>query len=377
MDDGLTLVHIRGIEIRLSWSVVVIVALVTWSLAVNTLPDLAEGYGDGAYWGVAALLAVALLAGLVAHELGHSIIAAREGVGVSSITLWMFGGVARLESQPKTARSAGRIAIAGPAVSSAIGVAALAVAPLFDGLTAAAIAWYGVINLALAVFNLLPAFPMDGGRMYQAWWWARTQDQDDATRRAVSLGRTMGAIMIGLGALEALSGAAVGGVWLILIGWFVREAARAELDQITILDPLGKLRVTQVMTADPESVVEADSLESFVSDSVLGGRHTTYPVVSAGGLAIGLVNLDAVRTIDRERWATTTVGEVTSPLADVLTIDVTASVADVMQLMAGDPRRRTLVFDGTRLAGIVAPADLARLVAAVQLAGPDAFVKAS
>ncbi len=373
MDTGLTLVHIRGIEIRLSGSVVVIVALVTWSLAVNMLPEVAEGYGDGAYWSVAALLAVALLAGLVAHELGHSIVAAREGVGVSSITLWMFGGVARLESQPKTARSAGRIAIAGPAVSAAIGVAALAVEPLFDGLTAAAIAWYGVINLALAVFNLLPAFPMDGGRMYQAWWWARTQDQDDATRRAVSLGRTMGAIMIGLGALEALSGAAVGGVWLILIGWFVREAGRAELDQVTILDPLSKLCVAQVMTADPESVVETATLDSFVSHSVLGGRHTTYPVVAVEGHVVGLVNLQAIRSVDRERWAQTTVGSVATPLAEVATIDVAASVADVMELMAGDARRRTLVFDSTRLVGIIAPADLTRLVAAVQLAGPEAF----
>ncbi len=373
MDEGLTLTRIRGIDIRLSWSVVIIVALVTWSLAIDTLPDLAEGYSDGAYWGVAALLAVGLLAALVAHELGHSIVAAREGVGVSSITLWVFGGIARLESQPSTAGSAFRIAGAGPAVSAVIGVISLAVAVAFDGLAAAAIAWFGVINLILAVFNLLPAFPMDGGRMYQAWWWARTRDQEDATRRAVSLGRTIGAIMIALGAIEALSGAAVGGVWLILIGWFVREAGRAELDQVTVLGPMGAVGVTEVMTGDPDTVIATDSLEAFVSESVLGGRHTTYPVVAADGSVVGLVNLQAVRTVDRERWPATTVRDVATPVEEVLTVDVTASVADVMERMGVDPRRRTLVFDDARLVGIVAPADLARLVTAVKLAGLDAF----
>jgi Zn-dependent protease len=373
MNEGFTLTHFREIEIRISWSVLVIVALVTWSLGNNVLPELADGYRDTEYFLVAAGLAVAMLVGLVAHELGHSLVAAREGVRVSSVTLWLFGGLAQLEERPANPRSAGRIAIAGPMVSALIGVIALSAAAGFDGLAAAAIGWFGVINLALAVFNLLPAFPMDGGRIYQSWWWQRTGDELAATQRAAALGQRIGAVLIGLGVLQALFGGTVGGIWLAMIGWFVREAARAELEQVTVVGPLGDVPITEVMTSHPERVLENASLESFVSEMVLGGRHTTYPVMTPDGDLTGLVSLEAVRSVDRTLWESTTVGAVATSLGDVATIDLDSSVADALLVADRTGRSRTLVLDGDRLVGIVAPADLARLIGALHLAGRGAF----
>jgi len=251
--DGFLLGRVRGIEIRANWSVLVIVGLVTWSLADGVLPEAIEGYSTAEYWTAAGLLAVAFMLGLVAHELGHSLVAATEGVKVTGITIWMFGGVAQLGSSPETPRAAMRIAAAGPAVSVAIGVVALAFSLAFGGLVGVAVGWYGAINLLLAFFNLLPAFPMDGGRLFQAWLWSRSGDEVDATQRAAAVGHTIGGALVILGILEALvAGATVGGLWLMLIGWFIREAAKAEANRAMIENPLQKVPVTDVMTADPE-----------------------------------------------------------------------------------------------------------------------------
>jgi Zn-dependent protease/predicted transcriptional regulator len=369
MDSGFLPGRVRGIDIRVNPSVLIIVGLVAWSLADGLLPEFAEGYSTGEYWLAAVVLAVALLGGLLAHELGHSLVAAREGVEVTSITLWMFGGVARLSSSPKTSQSAIRIAAAGPAVSATIGFGALVVSAFLSGLVGVGVGWYGAMNLMLAAFNLLPAFPMDGGRIYQAWLWARSGDETGATRRAAAVGHTIGGVLVVLGLLEVLFAGAVGGVWLALIGWFVREAAKAEVQRVVVEGPLTTIPVTDVMSSAPQCVFAESSVESFVEELVLGGRHAAYPVVRQDGAVMGLITLKAVRALDRGVWASTPIETTATPLDRVPVVAPTSTVAVLLAEMGHIPEGRALVMEDDRLIGIVSPSDIARLVTAVELSG--------
>lgn len=231
MRESLRLGTLAGIPVGLHWSIGLIAALLTVSLAGTILPATAPGYAGIAYL-VAALATTGLfLASIVAHELGHSVVAENNGVGVRGITLFALGGVAKLDSEPRSPGVAARIALAGPAVSVAVGVAALALAALGGAAGASALAvaglgWLGLVNLVLAVFNLLPALPLDGGRVLQAALWKRQGDQHRATITAATVGRYIGWTIVFLGVWQLSQGGA--GLWTAVIGWFVVATARAE-----------------------------------------------------------------------------------------------------------------------------------------------------
>ncbi len=231
MRDSLRFGSINGITIGVHWTIAIVAALFTLALSGGILPAFAPGYSSGAYTAMALVTAVLFFASIVAHELGHSLVAQRNGIGVSGITLFALGGVAKLESEPTEAGAAARIALAGPAVSVAIGVGGLAAGALAGALglptlVAAGLAWLGIINLGMAVFNMIPALPLDGGRTLQAYLWHRKGDREEATISAAKLGRFLGWGMIAFGLWQFLSGGA--GLWFILIGWFVSSGARAE-----------------------------------------------------------------------------------------------------------------------------------------------------
>ncbi|MEM9614512.1 MAG: site-2 protease family protein [Actinomycetota bacterium] len=231
MRDSLRFGSINGITIGVHWTIAIVAALFTLALSGGVLPAFAPGYTSGAYMVMALVTAVLFFASIVAHELGHSLVAQRNGIGVSGITLFALGGVAKLESDPKDAGSAARIALAGPAVSVAIGVGGLVAGVLAGALglptlVAAGLAWLGIINLGMAVFNMIPALPLDGGRTLQAYLWHRSGDRDVATISAAKLGRFLGWAMIAFGLWQFLNGGA--GLWFALIGWFVTAGARAE-----------------------------------------------------------------------------------------------------------------------------------------------------
>ncbi len=358
--------RIRGIEIRVNWSVFLIGALVAWSLADGILPEAVEGYRTGEYWAAGIVATVAFFAALVGHEMGHSLVALDEGVNVETITLWLFGGVAQLERSPASPRSALRIAAAGPAVSAAIGLVAIAAAAAFGGLVGATLAWFGVINIALAVFNLLPAFPMDGGRLYQAWLWRRSGDERAATRKAAELGHRIGGALVVLGLLEVLLGGTIGGFWLVMVGWFVREAARAELHHVEVELPLRSIPVSEVMTTDPVRVGPDTSMTDFISGALLGGRHAAYPV-TRGDELVGLITLTQVQGLDPEHRGATIVADVATPLDGLVTVEPTTAVSELLNRFGQSQDRRALVVEGGRLVGIVAPSDITRLVTVMEL----------
>lgn len=368
--DGFLIGRVRGIDLRINWSVMVIAVLVTWSLADSVLPEFAEGRSERAYWVAAAVTAVAFFVSLVAHELGHALVAGSEGVAVERITLWLFGGVAQLGQEPESPRAALRIAAAGPIVSATIGIVAVAAGAMLDGLPKVAVMWLGVMNLVLMAFNLLPAYPLDGGRIYQAIAWKRTGDRAGSTARAANAGLTVGAILVGIGILEILVGAFVGGVWLMLIGWFLREAARAERREATIGGQLAAMPVARIMTPEPLTVRADVSLQDFVAGVFFGGRHAAYPVVGADGRVAGLITLDLVRNAPGGAHATATVGDLAVALDDVLVVAPATSVSELQHEMAVGRHRRALVFDEEDLVGIISPSDVARLITVVELAVP-------
>jgi len=358
--------RLAGIEIGAHWTWLLIVGLVVWSLAAGVFPDAAPGQAPGAYLLMAVVAAALLFASLLAHELGHALAARRDGVPIDGITLWVFGGVARFRAEPPSAASELRIALAGPAVSLLIGAAALAfaaAAALPDAVDAV-IAWVGTVNLALLVFNLIPAFPLDGGRVVRAVLWQRTGDAVRATRWAAAGGRGFGAAFVAAGFVLAVVGGSLSGVWLALIGFFVMSAAEAELQLVETEAALTGLRVGDVMVRRPVTVAPDLPLDRFFEDVFLRHRHTAYPVVADDG--IGLVSYRDALATPRERWAVTRVADRMVPADRVLVLDADQPLADAFRALAADGLHRALVRDAGGFAGLLSVTDAARVLEATE-----------
>lgn len=371
VETSIRLGRIAGITVGLNWSVLVIAGLLCWGLAADTLPYYAEGYGPAAYW-TAAVVAVGLFfASLVAHEFGHSLVARHHGVVVREITLWMLGGVAKLEGQSGRAADELRIAVAGPAVSVALGVTSgilaggleLAGAPT---LIVAVPAWLASINIILAVFNLIPAFPTDGGRVLRALLWLRSGDQLAATRTAASVGRMAGWGMVGLGVLLTTGGGGVGGVWFALIGLFLVFASGMEATMTEEQLLLGGLRVADVMTPHPITAPADLSVHDLLEHYVLRHHVSAYPLVDEWGAPVGLVTLAHVRRVPPGARQEVAARQVATPLEAVPCAGPGDAFADLLPRLASVPEGRALVLDRGRLVGIVSLADVRR---AVDLAG--------
>jgi Zn-dependent protease/CBS domain-containing protein len=360
--------RIAGIEIGAHWTWLMVVALVVWSLAVSVFPAENPDLSPAAYLLMALVAALLFFASLLAHELGHAVQARRDGVVVDGITLWVFGGVARLAGEPPTAGAELRIALAGPAVSLLIGVVLLAAAmvvPLpaaVDGV----VYWVGSINLALLAFNLLPAFPLDGGRVVRALVWWRNGDLARATEWAAAGGRTFAVAFIAAGFVLAVFTASLSGLWLALIGFFLLGAAESELQLVRSRRVLGGLRVADVMVRDPVAVPADVSIQRFFDDVFLRHRHTAYPVVDGG--PIGVVSFRDVLSTPREQWTTVRVRDRMRPLGRTRVVDAQSDLATVMPQLLEDDLHRALVRDDGRLIGLLSVTDAARVLEALETA---------
>ena len=253
MGDDIKLGRVAGFPLAMNWSVLVIATLLTWSLADGSFPHDAPGHSAATYWLAGGAAAVVFFGSLLAHELSHAFVARRNGVEVRGVTLWLFGGVADLGGEPETPGADYRIAAAGPATSLGLAVGFVGLAAALQTLGTAhlvvvAARWLSAVNLMLGLFNLLPGAPLDGGRILRAYLWQRDGDRAGATAIAARAGIAVAYGLIGLGLLEVLTGASVGGLWLVFIGWFIRSAARAEAADVFRRQPLEKLRVRDVMT---------------------------------------------------------------------------------------------------------------------------------
>jgi len=289
--------RIDGITVGAHWSVAVILVIITQVLAVSLLPAAYPHERGALYWTVAVIAAVLFLASLLAHELAHALVARRCGVKVRSITLWALGGVTELAGEPPTAAADFKIAFAGPATSLACGAIFYGVAAAIHAAGGPAIAvdtavWLAVENGFLAVFNLLPGAPLDGGRVLRAVLWRIHGDREWAERAAGRCGQVLGAIIVALGLTEVLgtrsAGDSVDGLWLMLIGWFLISAAAAETRAAAARAALAGVRVADVMTPHPESAVAWQSVAGFAGVAARS-RQDAFPVVGSGGELSGIV----------------------------------------------------------------------------------------
>jgi Zn-dependent protease/CBS domain-containing protein len=352
--------RIAGIRIGVNWSWLVVFALIVWSLASAVFPDQNPGLSDGTYIGMALVAALLFFASILLHELGHAIQARREGMEIEGITLWLFGGVAQFRGMFPSAWAEFRIAIAGPLVTLVLGVFFMAVALAtkmteeIDGVAA----WLGYINLFLLLFNLLPALPLDGGRVLRAVLWAARDSFDWATRVAGNIGRGFGFLLIAGGIAMFVFANSFSGAWLAFLGWFLLGAASSELRYLSARDALSGLRVRDLMVRDPTTVPRELSLGRFMDEVVLAHRYTTYPVTD-NGRAVGLLPFKCVAEVPRAEWDARTVEDCMLPRDRVPVLDEDDELVDVVSELGESPGRG-LVLDGEQLVGLLSISDVAR-----------------
>jgi Zn-dependent protease len=366
--------RIAGVRIGVNWSWLIVFALIVWSLAAAVFPSQNPGFSDGEYIAMAVVAALLFFVSLLLHELGHALQARRDGVEIEGINLWLFGGVAQFKGGFPSAGAEFRIAIAGPLVSLALGILFVVVAA-FAGLPNAVdgvVAWLGFTNLILLAFNMLPALPLDGGRVLRSALWHFRGDLQWATWVASGVGRGFGFLFIGLGVFMLIVEGAFSGAWLAFIGWFLLQAATAEARYVATKQALDGLRVRDLMIREPVTV-EADlSLGQFMDDIAWSRRYTTYPVLERGR-PIGLLAFRSVASVPRDEWNTSRVRDTMIPREEVPELDEDEPAIDALAELSASEVNRGLVVDGERLAGFISITDLAR---ALEVGRPSRPIRA-
>jgi Zn-dependent protease len=441
MTETFRLGRIGGVRVGVNWSVLVVFALIAYGLAGQRFPAAYPGQGLAAYVTAGLLTAVVFFASLLAHELAHALVARRNGVSVEGITLWLFGGVAKLQGEADDPAAELRIAGVGPLVSLALGVLfgglVMLLRPIVGavgagggggaaGLVLGALFWLAAINVALAAFNVIPAAPLDGGRLLRALWWRLSGDRVTATRRATQAGQVFGWALIILGLWGFLVGQAFGALWLALIGWFLLGAATMEGRQAAVSSRLAGVRVGAIMTPAPATVPADMPVADFLAEVLPRHRHSSFPVlghappgatgsgqapgetapragatetapgetapgetapgetapgegpgegtpgrpVADGAQPRGLVTLDQIRQVPQAQRASTPVGAIACPLEDVARATPDEQVVDLLPRLTAKTGRRALVVEDGRLVGIVSPRDVSREIERRELTVP-------
>lgn len=363
--SGVTLFKIFGFEIRVDLSFVLIAVLIGGSLASGYFPAVHEGLPATTYWLLGLFAVLGIFASIVLHELGHSLVARRFGIEMRGITLHMFGGAAELEDEPTSATAELVVAAAGPATSlalagvlrlAAFGAAGLSTAELPIEML---LRYLAGLNLVLAIFNLLPAFPLDGGRILRAILWMRDGDHDRATRLATRVGAGLGFGLAALGVMQILGGRLGDGLWTILIGFFIRSAAIASGLDLAARRMLGDAAVARFMTANPVTVPVGMAVSHFVEEVVYRTRHDTYPVIDGAMRPRGLVAVGALSTLPREAWPSTAVMEIAERIEAEETVAPEMPARAALDRMRKSGRSRLLVVDDAgRLVGLLTLKDL-------------------
>ncbi|MGA7989613.1 MAG: site-2 protease family protein [Candidatus Dormiibacterota bacterium] len=367
MNIGVPLGRIAGIKVTADWSVLVIAALVTWGVAGAAVPGDAHGTPSWLAWVVGASVAVLMIASLVAHELGHAIVARRRGMTVDGIRLWLFGGVAQMNGDWMTGRTEVVVAAIGPVITlviSAIAVGATWLLMLVGAppLVVVVAEWVAAINLLVLVFNLIPAFPLDGGRILRGFIWMRTNNRTSATVGAARAGRIFAVLLAGLGVLDLFFFDPVGGLWLMLIGWFLDSAARGEAQGELARHALEGVLVGDVMSKDPVIVPSWITVELLVEQYVMGHQFTSFPTHSIDGRIDGLVTMRGIKQVRPQQRKDRRAIDIAIPIDRVPVARRDEPITDLLKRIGNASDGRALVYDAGTLVGIVSPSDIARLL---------------
>ena len=378
MKSSIKLGKVAGIRVGLHYSWFIIAALIAFSLG-EEFHQTNPSWGPDRIWGTALFTAVLFFVTLLLHELSHSLVAQAHGMKVKEITLFALGGVSQIESEAPDAKTEFWMAIAGPAASLIIGFGCLALAAALGwhpwskpqtGVTAVLV-WLGYINVLLGVFNMIPGYPLDGGRVFRAIVWAVTKNVDRSTRIAARIGQLVAFLFIFYGVWSFFRGAGFDGLWMAFIGWFLLEAAQSSYAQVEITAAFQGMRVSKVMSRDGAAVSPSVSLRELVDNYVLTGGQRCF-AVEDGGHFMGLITLRDVGLVPREQWDSTTTREAMRPAEELHTVTPDTPVLDALKLMTtNDVNQLPVVANGT-LQGIVSRSHLMQLLQAhsdLQLSG--------
>lgn len=368
MKAQIRLGRIFGIEIGLHYSWLIIAFLITMSLAGHFRTHNPD-WGDGLSWLIAVVTALFFFAGIVIHELSHAVVAKSRGLPVRSITLFALGGVAQIEKEPEDAKTEFWIGLIGPITSLVLGVICLVVAyalgwtpPEFPARPLPAmLMWLGYINIMLGVFNLIPGFPLDGGRVLRAIVWWIVGDAKRATTIAARIGQFIAFGMIILGIFRFFSGAGFGGLWLAFIGWFLLSASRESYAQVALTESLRRVRVADVMSRDYPTVDGHTNLQTFVEEHLVRtGRR--FFVVTINGQAEGVITPNQVSAIERNRWPYTTVDKAMLSLGETRAVAPDAPVNEALEVMANEDLNQLPVVASGKLAGLISRRHILQLL---------------
>jgi Zn-dependent protease len=364
---SMKLFRLFGFQVYVDASWLIIAALVTWSLAVGYFPGRLPSLTTEQYWAMGAAGAMGLFFSIVFHEMCHSLVARRFGLNMRGITLFIFGGVAEMEDEPASAKVEFFMAIAGP-ISSFVLAGLFAILALqgagfgWPRPVNAVLSYLATLNALLAVFNLLPAFPLDGGRVFRSALWAWKGRLKWATRVASSLGSSFGVLLIVVGMFSVFRGNFIGGMWWVLIGIFLRGAAQASYRQLLLRRALEGEPVRRFMTPDPVTVPNWISLREFVEDYVYKYHFKMFPAVSDGAL-LGCADATLLRGISRDEWDRHSVQEILRPCSQQNTIGPGMDAVQALAIMKRTGSSRLMVVENGRLVGIVALRDLVEFLA--------------
>lgn len=351
---------VMGIPIRVHFSWFIIFGLITWSLSTRYFPKAAPELPVAAYWIKGTVAALLLFASVAFHELAHSFISRRYHIPIASITLFIFGGVAQLKAEPPHPKAEFRIAIAGPISSFLLSAVFFLIAINVAGGPAALFSYLARINFILGAFNLIPGFPMDGGRVLRAILWSRTKDFFRATQRAANIGQAIALFFLFFGLFSVFTGSP-GGLWLLLLGWFLYMAAQASQQQATLQEMLSGIKVRDVMARDIVTVPSSISIDETIDNYFLkyGYGYGGFPVMDDGKF-LGIVTLKEIKDVPRKDWAVTKVFDIMTPHNKKWEITPDSEVIRALELMITENKGRIIVMENEKVVGLITRNGIAR-----------------
>jgi Zn-dependent protease/CBS domain-containing protein len=368
--NAVQLFEIFGFKLKVDPSWLLIATLIVWSLSTSYFPEVVSGQTATLYTVLGIIAMLGMFASLILHELSHSLVARSYGLKVGGITLFIFGGVAELEEEPHDPKSEFLIAIAGPLMSLLLAALFYLASAMTGGgadisLAGAVLGYLALINLVLALFNLVPAFPLDGGRMLRAVIWGVTRDLLRATGIASRIGSAFGLFLMLTGGLAVFTGGGIGGFWQILIGFFILNASNGSYQNLLVKAALRGKTAASLMSEQVHTVEADTSIADLVDNIMLRYGVSFVPVVS-GDVLIGYVDTAAVRSVDKADWASRQVSDIMLAVKTDATVAPDAPLNAVFKRMASSTRRKLMVVDGQRLVGVISLSDLMHHLAVEQ-----------
>ena len=359
--------RIFGIAVDLDYSWFLVFGLLTWVLAVSYYPAEFKNWSAGEYWLIGVMTAVLLFVCVLLHEFGHSVVAKGFGIPVPRITLFIFGGVSQIAEEPPNAAAEFWIAAAGPAVSFVLAAIFWGLRPILASAPPlqALVKYMALLNLVLGVFNLIPGFPLDGGRVFRSIVWGVTKNFRRATVMAALTGRFFGFILIFLGVAQVLAGGFLNGLWTAFIGWFLESAAASQVQQQMMKDLLAGRKVSEIMSRDCTRVPDDLTLQDVVEKHILAGGHRCF-VVSRGEQTIGVLTLTEIRNVARASWPTTRVTDVMIPFDKLISTPANAEAMTTIESMGRSGVNQLPVVEDGKIIGMFSREDLVHYLGLLQ-----------